>query len=393
MRKSESGFRMDRKRDQTDFVKVTSASLDAGDIMTKVSTNAAGASSIFVGTTRDTFEGKRVARLEYEAYVPMAEKQLKRLCEKVRGRWKVERIAIVHRTGVVPLGEASVVIAVSSAHRKEALEAVHFAIDDLKATVPIWKKEVYTDGTNSWKENKECPWSGVGERNEDGDDDNDEEVEVDSALVQITASRAEIDRRIDAFVQRKRAELNNANVLEFCNRHISEEPEFSCARVDSVIVGRKDGKSHFRQSQVVNRDGPQTKSRPTPPKRIKTESSELESPSHTAAADDSEIPVGIRERLVELEKKVPIITPGGPVPKDVYARIKALEDRVRYLEGVSPEYFSNFAKKESITDNGPTPGSAGAVERSEDIAKSLSGINSRIQQLQASLMIKKREKE
>ena len=390
MRKSESGFRMDRKCDQNDLVKVTSASLNAGDILTKVSTNAAGASSIFVGTTRDTFEGKRVARLEYEAYVPMAEKELKRLCGKVRERWNVERIAVVHRTGVVPLGEASVVIAVSSAHRKEALEAVHFAIDDLKATVPIWKKEVYTDGTNSWKENKECQWSGIGERNEDDDDDG-EEVEVDSALVQITASRAEIDRRIDAFVQRKRAELNNANVLEFCNRHISEEPEFSCARVDSVIVGRKDGKSHFRQSQVVNPDGPQTKSRPTPPKRIKTESSELESPSRTAAADDSEIPVGIRERLVELEKKAPIITPGGPVPKEVYARIKALEDRVRYLEGVSPEYFNNSVKKESIADNGPTAGSAAAVERSEDIAKSLSGINSRIQQLQASLMIKKRE--
>ena len=390
MRKSESGFRMDRKRDQNDFVKVTSASLDAGDFMTKVSTNAAGASSIFVGTTRDTFEGKRVARLEYEAYVPMAEKQLKRLCEKVRGRWKVERIAIVHRTGVVPLGEASVVIAVSSAHRKEALEAVHFAIDDLKATVPIWKKEVYTDGTNSWKENKECPWSGVGERNEDGDDDNDEEVEVDSALVQITASRAEIDRRIDAFVQRKRAELNNANVLEFCNRHISEEPEFSCARVDSVIVGRKDGKSHFRQSQVVNHDGPQTKSKLTPPKRFKTE----ERPSTAATAEeDSEVPVGIRERLLELEKKVPVIAPKGPVPKDVYARIKALEDRVRYLEGISPEYFCNFVKMESESDNGSASGSSGAAERGEDLAKSLSGINTRIQQLQASLMVKKRETE
>merc|ERR1712117_649651 len=116
----------------------------------------------------------------------MAEKELQKLCERVRERWDVEKIAIFHRTGVVPLGEASVVIAISSAHRKESLEAVHFAIDDLKATVPIWKKEVYTDGTNSWKENKECPWSANGGRNEgvaDADEEEEEqEVEIDSAL-------------------------------------------------------------------------------------------------------------------------------------------------------------------------------------------------------------------
>ena len=379
---------MDQKREK-DLVKITSAGLNTADILAKVASNAAGANSVFVGTTRDTFEGKKVARLEYEAYVPMAERQLQKLCEKVRERWKVERIAIFHRTGVVPLGEASVVIAVSSAHRKESLEAVHFAIDDLKATVPIWKKEVYTDGTNSWKENKECPWSANGDRGEDEEEEQDEEIEVDSALVQITASRSEMDRRIEAFIQRKRAELNNSNVLEFCNRHISEDPEFSCARVDSVLVGRRDGKSHFRQSQVVNHDGPQTKSKLTPPKRVKTE---LNS-SATATNDDNELPAGIRERLVDLEKKVPIIAAKGPVPKDVYARIKALEDRVRYLEGVSPEYFCNFVKKESVTDSGLTSGSTGAGERGEDLAKSLSGINSRIQELQASLMVKKRETE
>ena len=382
---------MDTKREK-DLVKITSASLNAGDILAKVASNAAGANSAFVGTTRDTFEGKKVARLEYEAYVPMAEKELQKLCERVRERWDVERIAIFHRTGVVPLGEASVVIAISSAHRKESLEAVHFAIDDLKATVPIWKKEVYTDGTNSWKENKECPWSANGGRDKEEVDEEEaeEEVEIDSALVQITASRSEMDRRIEAFIERKRAELNNSNVLEFCNRHISEDPEFSCARVDSVLVGRREGKSHFRQSQVVNHDGPQTKSKLMPQKRVKTE----ERPSTaTAAEEDSKVPVGIRERLLDLEKKVPVIAPKGPVPKDVYARIKALEDRVRYLEGISPEYFCNFVKMESESDNGSASGSSGAGDRGEDLAKSLSGINTRIQQLQASLMVKKRETE
>ena len=73
----------------------------------------------------------------------------------MRQRWDVCKVAIAHRTGVVPVGESSVVIAVSSAHRREALEATQFGIDELKASVPIWKKEVYEDGS-TWKANKEA---------------------------------------------------------------------------------------------------------------------------------------------------------------------------------------------------------------------------------------------
>ena len=73
----------------------------------------------------------------------------------MRQRWQLKRVAVAHRTGVVPVGQASVIIAVSSAHRAAALEATRFAIDDLKATVPIWKKEVYDDSA-SWKANEEA---------------------------------------------------------------------------------------------------------------------------------------------------------------------------------------------------------------------------------------------
>ncbi|CAN0382719.1 unnamed protein product, partial [Hapterophycus canaliculatus] len=83
--------------------------------------------------------GKKVVRLEYEGYVPMAELELKKICVQVRARWNVLRIALVHRLGVTAVGEASVIIAISSVHRKDSLEAVEFAIDALKATVPIWK--------------------------------------------------------------------------------------------------------------------------------------------------------------------------------------------------------------------------------------------------------------
>jgi molybdopterin synthase catalytic subunit len=382
-----------------DFVDITSDRLDAGAMMTRVSTPSAGATSVFVGTTRNTFEGKIVTRLEYEAYAPMAKKELRKLCSAVRKKWQVEKVAVIHRVGVVDVEEASVIIAISSQHRKNCLDAVQFAIDELKATVPIWKREVYADGTKSWKENKECAWANTESVSVSSSED---EVEVDESLVQITASKAEVDRRIEAFIERKRAEINNSNVLEFCNRHISEQPEFSCARTDSVVYRRKDGTSHLRQSQVFNPEGPQTQTDsflPPLAKRIKTEeAAAVESDDQPSGSGSGDLPVGIRERIVDLEHKVPVpmFTANGPVPKDVYARIKALEDRVRYLEGLSPEYFQDLVKKEDGAtfpdeDEDPSRKSAAAAARSEDLAKSLSGINSRIQQLQASLMIKKRD--
>jgi len=84
----------------------------------------------------------------------MALNEMQKLCDKVRAKWDVKKMAVIHRLGVVPVEEASVIIAVSSAHRREAIEACHFAIDELKARVPIWKKEIYEDGSN-WKANEE----------------------------------------------------------------------------------------------------------------------------------------------------------------------------------------------------------------------------------------------
>lgn len=93
--------------------------------------------------------------MQYEAYQPMAEREMLAICQRMRERWPLRHVAIAHRIGVVPIGEASVEIAVSSAHRREALEAVQFAIDDLKAHVPIWKKEIYEGDAAAWKENAE----------------------------------------------------------------------------------------------------------------------------------------------------------------------------------------------------------------------------------------------
>lgn len=116
----------------------------------------AGAISTFIGVTRNNFQGKEVLKLEYEAYEPMALKKMMSLCSEVHTKWPdVIKIGIAHRVGRVVVGEPSVVIAVSSAHRKASLEACAWAIDELKATVPIWKKEFFADGS-IWKENEEC---------------------------------------------------------------------------------------------------------------------------------------------------------------------------------------------------------------------------------------------
>lgn len=100
--------------------------------------------------------------LEYEAYDGMARKVMHQLCADIRAKWSaVRHIAIHHRLGLVPVKEASVVIAISSPHRATSLEAVDYAINELKKRVPIWKKEKYSGeaGEAEWKENKECQWS------------------------------------------------------------------------------------------------------------------------------------------------------------------------------------------------------------------------------------------
>jgi len=136
------------------YIEITPDTLDIIKYTKLVSDPGAGAVASFIGVTRDNFDGKQVERLEYEAYVPMALEKLLQVCEEACIKWDLKKVAMAHRTGVVAVGEASVIIVASSAHRKEALEAVHWAIDELKATVPIWKKEVF-EGGEVWKENAE----------------------------------------------------------------------------------------------------------------------------------------------------------------------------------------------------------------------------------------------
>ncbi|CAG0919009.1 unnamed protein product [Notodromas monacha] len=137
---------------------ITEQRLNIPDMYNKVRDPSCGAISSFVGTTRDLFNDKPVVKLEYEAYIGMAEKALGDICKQLRSQWPLHHILMAHRLGSVPVGEESVAIFVSSVHRAESLAAVSAAIDALKASVPIWKKELYSDGSSNWKVNAECAW-------------------------------------------------------------------------------------------------------------------------------------------------------------------------------------------------------------------------------------------
>jgi len=128
--------------------------IDVCAVENAVRHSGAGAVLTFRGDTRQDFDGRQVVRLEYEAYPEMAIAQMAAIGEEVAQRWPGARLAMVHRVGLVPVGETSVVITVTAPHRDECYAASRFAIDTLKAQVPIWKKEVYADGS-TWKENQE----------------------------------------------------------------------------------------------------------------------------------------------------------------------------------------------------------------------------------------------
>ncbi|MEM1135306.1 MAG: molybdenum cofactor biosynthesis protein MoaE [Bacteroidota bacterium] len=108
--------------------------------------SASGGNTAFIGTVRDQTKGKRVVRLEFEAYKPMAISEMQKIANKVTERWEAYSVVMHHRVGTLQIGEIAVIIVVATPHRAAAFEACQYAIDTLKETVPIWKKEIFEDG-------------------------------------------------------------------------------------------------------------------------------------------------------------------------------------------------------------------------------------------------------
>lgn len=136
------------------YCRIISEPIDVDVLARHVSGIANGAVLTFLGQVRVNSRGREVAYLEYDAYVPMAEKLMRRIAVEAGEKWGVE-VAVEHRIGRIELGEPSIAICVGSPHRAAAFEACRFCIDTLKETVPIWKKEVCPDGA-FWIEGEEA---------------------------------------------------------------------------------------------------------------------------------------------------------------------------------------------------------------------------------------------
>jgi molybdopterin synthase catalytic subunit len=130
---------------------ITSEPLDPERVVKHVRKDESGAVALFYGVVRDNNLGRRVLYLEYDAYPEMATNVMRQISEEIKRRWAVTDVAIQHRTGRLEIGETSLLIAVSSPHRKEAFEACHALVDRFKEVVPIWKKEVW-EGGEEWIE-------------------------------------------------------------------------------------------------------------------------------------------------------------------------------------------------------------------------------------------------
>ncbi len=129
------------------MIELTDNTLEPDKITAKVRRDTNGAVVTFLGTTRDNFEGKTVLSLEYEAFDAMAVNKLEEVRQEMMAEFGLEQLAISHRIGTVGIGEISLVVAVGSPHRKDAFYACHKTVDRIKEVVPIWKKEVYQDGS------------------------------------------------------------------------------------------------------------------------------------------------------------------------------------------------------------------------------------------------------
>lgn len=159
-----------------DLFRLTREPIDTPGFVKHLLRSRDGAVVAFEGVVRDHSMGKAVLFLEYEAYEPMALKMMQQIGQEVHEKWPIDRLGIIHRLGRMEIGETSVTIVVTSAHRRPAFEASHYAIDRLKKIVPIWKREFFDDGA-VWVEGEGCSHDELPSRVNDG---NTKDAEINS---------------------------------------------------------------------------------------------------------------------------------------------------------------------------------------------------------------------
>lgn len=130
--------------------RLTTDPIDANALLAEIAHDADGAQVLFLGVVRNHHQGREVLRIDYEAYEPMALKELQRITEEVARQYELERVLVVHRFGRHEVGDASIAVVIGSPHRAPAFEAAKEIMDRVKKDVPIWKKEHFADGTIEW---------------------------------------------------------------------------------------------------------------------------------------------------------------------------------------------------------------------------------------------------
>jgi molybdopterin synthase catalytic subunit len=124
--------------------------IDVSSLIAEVAAPSCGATSVFLGSVRETNDGREVSGIEYSAYAAMAERELERIVAEAAARFDVNRLVVEHRVGTLDVGDVSVAIVAAHAHRAQTLDATRYVIEELKRRVPIWKREHYLDGTRQW---------------------------------------------------------------------------------------------------------------------------------------------------------------------------------------------------------------------------------------------------
>lgn len=145
--------------------RLTTSPIEYSSLVESVRGSRSGAVVLFLGTVREMSEGRPVSGLTYDAYPPMAESKLREIVESARRRWSLDEAVVVHRYGDLQLGDVAVAIVTASPHRDESFESARWIMDTIKQTVPIWKREHWSDGSASWVH----PDSGRGPRKLDED--------------------------------------------------------------------------------------------------------------------------------------------------------------------------------------------------------------------------------
>ncbi len=138
-----------------DYYLITEDPINLAEALSMIDDPSTGAQAIFLGTVRNEFEGRPSLGLYYDVYPPMAQSQIRKIGEALKEEFDIRHVVIIHRIGELPVGAASVLVAVSAPHREQAFAAAKAGIDRVKQQVPIWKKEHWADGSSQWHDEPE----------------------------------------------------------------------------------------------------------------------------------------------------------------------------------------------------------------------------------------------